>query len=184
MENVCHGRNDVGSDAQFDEHCETCCEKTKTVHEKTLHLSDFWVFSFFFVKKTMYMYPKPRKAKWWTTRNHIFSSRTHVRPQCWSSFNSSVHGIPNVRHWQKIDKLCTKGSSPFIRKGWLFTLVSIVLDIQSSCFQSLPLGCKAGLSPFFPREVKSVPSSVGFWEGPMDCWQERCDTVSKLKPWD
>lgn len=136
----------------------------------------------FCCKKNCVMYPKPRKAKWWTTRNHIFSSRTHVRPQCWSSFNSSVHGIPNVRRWQEIDKLCTKRFITVHQKG-LFTLVSTVLDIQSSCFQSLPLGCKAGLSPFFPREVKSVPSSVGFWEGPMDCWQERCDTVSKLKPW-
>jgi hypothetical protein len=63
---------------------------------------------------------------------------------------------------KKLTNCAQKGSSPFIRKGWLFTLVSIVLDIQSSCFQSLPLGCKAGLSPFFPREVKSVPSSVGF----------------------
>ena len=63
---------------------------------------------------------------------------------------------------KKLTSCAQKGSSPFIRKGWLFTLVSIVLDIQSSCFQSLPLGCKAGLSPFCPREVKSVPSSVGF----------------------
>ena len=111
------------------------------------------VFLFFFVKKLCVCIPNHGKRNGELQRKHIFSSRTHVRPQCWSSFNSSVHGIPNVRHWQEIDKLCTKRFT--VHQKGLVVYVSFNCSRYTEfLFSVVAVGLQSWIESFFSARGK------------------------------